>query len=210
VLSDPPGFGDPSDPSGATLAAYHAAAERYLQESTGPAPSVLAYLDQIAELAGEGHVLELGSGPGWDAGYLESRGVRVTRSDATPHFVGLLRDAGHDALLMDVRSDDFGGPYDGVLADAVLHHLTRPQFEAALRRCRAAVGDGGILGCTTKEGDGAGWTQEKIGLPRYFTYWREAPLREALARAGWTVVWLERPVRRNVPWLHVIASAGGG
>jgi protein-L-isoaspartate O-methyltransferase len=36
---------------------------------------------------GRGHILELGSGPGWDAAYLERRGVQVTRSDATRAFV---------------------------------------------------------------------------------------------------------------------------
>jgi hypothetical protein len=34
-----------------------------------------------------GHILELGSGPGWDAACLELRGVQVTRSDATRAFV---------------------------------------------------------------------------------------------------------------------------
>jgi protein-L-isoaspartate O-methyltransferase len=53
----------------------------------GGSGNSLAYLDRVAGLVGRGHILELGSGPGWDAAYLERRGVQVTRSDATRPFV---------------------------------------------------------------------------------------------------------------------------
>lgn len=193
------------DPTDATLAAYGAAAPLYVAQSARPPTSVLAYLDRIAELLHDGHVLELGSGPGWDADHLEKQGVRVTRSDATPEFVDRLRDAGHDALLLDVRSDDLGGPYDGILADAVLLHLPREHVEAVLQRCRNTVRPGGILGVTLKEGHGSEWTQEKIGLPRYFAYWQQGPLRDVVARTGWAVLSLERAPGRTGSWLQVIA-----
>lgn len=67
-------------------------------------------LDRYADLVGSGRVLELGSGPGWDALHLEARGVRVTRSDATGAFLTRLRAAGHEALHLGVRTDDLGGP----------------------------------------------------------------------------------------------------
>ncbi len=49
-----------------------------------PGPAVTAYLDAVAGLVGSGTVLELGSGPGWDADYRESRGPRVLRTDGAP------------------------------------------------------------------------------------------------------------------------------
>jgi len=63
-----------------TLASYEAAVERYLEHSSPPGPEMVQYLDRFADLVGAGDVLELGSGPGWDALYLEARGLRVTRS----------------------------------------------------------------------------------------------------------------------------------
>jgi len=68
--------------------------------------------------------------------------------------------------------DDFGGPYDAVLADAVLLHVTREQFVDVLQRARHAVASGGVLAITLKEGDGEAWTEAKLGRPRHFTYWR--------------------------------------
>lgn len=51
--------------------------------------------------------------------------MRTGRASA---FVEMLQAAGHPARLLDVRVDDFGGPYGAVLADAVLLHLTREEF----------------------------------------------------------------------------------
>ena len=198
-----------SDPDDITLAAYQASAPRYIERTLPAPPPVLAYLDRFAALAGQGHILEIGSGPGRDADYLEQRGLRVTRSDATPAFVGRLRAAGHDARLLDVRSDDLGGPYDGVLANAVLLHLSREQFRAAMHRLRQAVTTGGLLAVTLKEGDGGQWSTAKLGLPRYFTYWRETALRRVLQDTGWEVTFLEHVPGRTDRWLHLIARAGG-
>jgi hypothetical protein len=58
--------------------------------------ALIAFLDRLAELVA-GHVLELGSGPGGDATYLEGHGLRVTRTDAALAFVAMMRTAGHEA-----------------------------------------------------------------------------------------------------------------
>jgi len=209
-VSDEPGFLPDDVPAGdVTLASYEAAAGAYLQQSPPPGLRVQAYLDQIAELVGAGTVLELGSGPGWDAVYLESRGSRVVRTDAVNAFVDLLLAAGHPARLLDVRVDDFGGPYDAVMANAVLLHLSRDHFVDVLGRARHAVAGHGLFSFTLKEGVGGGWSRAKLGLPRHFTYWRERELRSALEANGWQVLSLEHVTGRVEPWLYVLARADG-
>ncbi len=188
-----------------TLASYETAVDRYLEHSAPPGPEMVRHLDRFSDLVGSGRVLELGSGPGWDALHLEARGVRVTRSDATQAFLTRLRTAGHDALHLDVRTDNLGGPWDGLLADAVLLHLSRPQLEQLLGRARNAVREGGVLGITLKEGDGSAWTTDKLDQPRHFTYWREPALREVLTQTGWTVRHLHHVAGRYEPWLYVCA-----
>lgn len=56
-----------TDPADATLAAYQAGAEQYRQASSPPGPAMVSYLNRLADLVPGGHVLEIGSGPGWDA-----------------------------------------------------------------------------------------------------------------------------------------------
>jgi SAM-dependent methyltransferase len=198
------------DPVDLTLAAYSSSAARYLEGIARPPSTLLAYLDRFSAMVGPGPVLEIGSGPGWDADHLEERGVTVVRSDAVVEFVRLLRDAGHEARVIDVRHDDLGGPYRGVLADAVLLHLTTDQMRDALRRLRDAVEPDGFLGVTLKEGDGAEWRTEKIDQPRFFQYWREPALRDVLAAAGWDVVSLEHRTGLTAAWLLVIARRRSG
>lgn len=190
-----------------TLGSYNAAADIYREHSTPPGPAVAAYLDQVAHLVGAGTVLELGSGPGWDASYLEARGLHVVRTDGATAFVEMLLAEGHPARLLDVRSDDLGGPYDAVLAGAVLLHLTRDEFVDVLRRAHQAVRTGGFLAATLKEGDGEAWTQAKLGLPRHFTYWRRAAVRAAVEATGWQVVSIDHVAGRLEPWLFLIARA---
>lgn len=106
---------------------------------------------------------------------------------------------------MDVRTDAFDGPYDGVLALAVLLHLTPRQLRHALCRLRGAVRDGGVLAFSVKEGDGSEWSTAKIGLPRYFTYWCEPDLRALLSDTGWAVRSFEHIAGPADDWLYVIA-----
>ena len=196
-----------TDPDDATLAAYQSRAQEYVDRTPWPSPHRAAILDRLVSLAAPGPVLEIGSGPGRDADYLEARGVRVIRTDATPAFVDRLRDAGHDARLLDARTDPLGGPYQGIFANAVLLHLSRDQFEDLLRRARAAIAAGGVLAFTLKEGDGEEWSEQKLGLPRHFTYWREPAVRAALERAGWPDALVDHVAGRE-DWLHVIAGTG--
>lgn len=195
-----------------TLDTYEQAAERYRAGRTQTVqPELHALLDELAaRLPAGGRVLELGSGPGIEARALEERGLTVRRTDGAQAFVAMLRADGYPADRLDVRVDPLGGPYDAVLADAVLLHLTRDEFADALRRARRAVRARGLLAVTLKEGDGEEVTTERLDLPRRFTYWREPAVREVLARTGWHPLRVDTvPGPRNV-WLYVIARAAGG
>lgn len=195
-----------------TLATYQAAAELYRRQTSDPPPQLLVdFLDRAAGAAGAGaRCLELGSGPGRDAVLLEQRGLQVRRTDGTPAFVERMRAEGYPADLLDIRADDFGGPYELIWANAVLLHLSRPEFAAALRAARLAVADGGFLALTVKEGDGECWDSRRLGLPRWFTYWREPALRAELTAAGWSVVTVDGVPGRAERWLYALSVAAPG
>jgi len=63
-----------------------------------------------------------------------------------------------------------------------------------------------LLALTLKEGDGEPWSDAKLGHPRWFAYWREEPLPEALIRTGWRVLSLEHVPGRMEPWLNVLCE----
>ena len=198
-----------SDDNAETLRTYEQAAQLYRERSARVAMDD-ALIDLATAHAPEGaHVLEIGSGPGVDAAVLEERGFQVRRTDATAAFVEMLRAQGHVADLLDVRSDDIGGPYDAVFAQAVLLHIDRGELPRVLTRLAAAVRPGGLLAISLKEGDGEEWSSHKVELPRHFTYWRLEPLREALVSTGWEPVVLERTAATYGPWLRSLSRNPG-
>jgi hypothetical protein len=128
--------------------------------------------------------------------------------------VARLREAGLEADLVDPLVDDLADPaapdrpYDGVWANACLHHVDRSRLAVVLDRLAAATRPGGLLRLTVKEGDGESWsTHGTVSGARLFTYWREAPLCAVLDRSGWEVddVAHERGATRDEPWLDVVA-----
>ncbi len=196
------------DPCDITISSYDRETSRYLAASGPTSVPVRGYLDRYAAALSGGHVMELGSGPGTDADYLDSRGLRVERTDATAAFVQRLRARGHHARLLDARAHDYGGPFDGVWANAVLLHLSPEQLEQALLTAWRATRPGGVLGVTLKEGDGSRWSTAKLDRPRHFTYWRADALADVLLRTGWVVDTIEHYDGRLEPWLFALGRAG--
>ncbi|MFJ7288767.1 GNAT family N-acetyltransferase [Curtobacterium sp. NPDC098951] len=193
-----------------TLDAYERAADRYAERTDDHRAGLVD--DLLALVPVGAHVLELGSGPGRDALALEAAGLAVDRTDGARSFVDALRSAGHEARLVDVRSDAFGGPYDAVFANAVLLHVGRSALEGVLARLRDAVHPGGALAATLKRGDGEAWSTRKLDRARHFTYWTPGPLAEVVGRSGWADVDVRETTRPGADerWLTVTARRPQG
>jgi SAM-dependent methyltransferase len=192
-------------PNEVTLASYEEAAEKFRESiPRGPNPSLIELFDLIdAHLPAGGSVLELGSGSGRDAVELEQRGHRVRRTDAPGSFVDMIRADGYQADRLNALTDDFGGPYDLVFADAVFLHFTRDQLAAVLRKAREAAA---LLAFTTREGEGDKWSRRYLDLPRHFTLWQEQALRDLLAECGWSVLaWQRGESTAGGGWFYILA-----
>ncbi|MEU4395542.1 class I SAM-dependent methyltransferase [Kribbella sp. NPDC023855] len=191
-------------PNEVTLATYEEAAERF-RDSIPQTPN--AYLIELfdlidAHLRSGGDVLELGSGTGQDAAELERRGHRVRRTDAASAFVEMMRKDGYPADRLNALTDDFGGPYDLVFADAVFLHFTPDQLATVLLKAHESAR---LLAFTTSEGEGDEWSTRHLDLPRHFTSWQEQPLRDLLKHCGWTVLAWQHGQSTSSGWYYVLA-----
>ena len=197
------------DVCASTLAAYERGAAQYVQESASVThPTVAAWLSDLSrQLSPRSRVLELGSGPGYDAEFLEAHDLLVFRTDGARAFVDRLRADGHRAEVLNVATDPLDGPWDLLLANAVLHHLTRPQFAAFLTRAVRSLRTGGLFGFTLKQGDGEGWDVAKLDQARYFTYWQEPDLRTLLTSTGWRTLRIQHVTGSVQDWLYVTCAA---
>ncbi|WP_237744899.1 class I SAM-dependent methyltransferase [Kribbella catacumbae] len=191
-------------PNEVTLATYEEAAEQFRDSiPRGPNAFLIELFDLIDDhLRSGGSVLELGSGTGRDAVELERRGHRVRRTDAAQSFVEMIRANGYEADQLNALTDDLGGPYDLVFADAVFLHFTPDQLAAVLRKAHDAAE---LIAFTTSEGDGDEWSTRYLDLPRHFTLWQEQPLRDLLAHCGWTVLAWQRGQATRGGWYYVLA-----
>jgi len=197
-----------------TVASYEADAEAYAAGQPPVSDEMAAAVEGFAGLLENGaRVLEIGSGSGRDAALLEQRGLTVRRTDITHAFIRLLREAGHEATVLDPLVDDLAdpdqeAPYDGVWASASLLHVRREDLPRVLGNLAGVTREGGVLHLAVKEGDGARFSVHgNIPGPRHFTFWREEGLRAVLADAGWDVRSLARGVAgpRGETWLDVTA-----
>ena len=135
-----------------------------------------------------GRVLEIGSGPGWDADFLEGLGVSVHRTDVTVAFRDFQVERGRRADALDVLTDEIAESYDGILMLAVLQHFERTQLDAVLHKLANAMSGEGALLLSHPVGEGEIWEHTAFGDYRVVR-WTSAGLDDRLQRAGFTVTW---------------------
>lgn len=187
--------------------------EEHIQEYIDGTPQevgghVKEWIDRaLDQLPKDAKILELGSAFGRDAAYIESKGFKVECTDATKGFVDLLQKQGHSARVLNAITDNFGGGYDMVIANAVLLHFTPQETVTVLHKIHRSLNDGGILAFTVKQGKGSEWSEAKLGAPRYFTYWTARDVDMLLADTGFTPVMVspDNAGINNVQWLAVVA-----
>lgn len=190
----------------ATVAGYDACAESYAAETDHePTADHIEALERLVASVGPGgRVLEVASGPGWDADRLEAKGVEVRRTDLSDGFIAFQRGRGRAVERLDLITGDLGGPWDGLVALYVLQHVGRELVEGVIGRIAAALRPGGALLMSFQEGEG-----ERMSVAPEGTYqvvrWRDADMADCLARQGLVVErrWTFRGT--EAVWITVIA-----
>lgn len=191
-----------------TLRSYQDKTREYI-EGTPPLDDALkAWIDACLKLIPrDGNILEIGSGFGRDAAYIQARGFAIECSDAVPNFVDLLKKKGFEAHALNVLRDTINGAYDMVFADAVMLHFNPDEAAHVTNKVHAVLKDAGIFALRVKRGNGAAWTEEKLGAPRYVYYWQPEELRAMLADCGfeWADMTENYTRHNDVDWIGVIA-----
>ncbi len=193
-------------PNARTVESYEQIADDYARETAG-AGVLSGGLTRLAETVPAGHVLEIGSGPGWDADALEEAGLTVRRTDITQAFIEFQRARGKVVDRLDAINDDVGGPYDAVVTLHVLQHVEQDDLPAVLTKVAGALRPGGRFLVSIPLGEGAGWEVGESGNRYYRALRSEAEFIAALAQAGLKSEWTERSVHdEETGWLCVLAQ----
>ena len=191
-------------PNARTIESYEVIAEDYARETAGD-PVLASGLTRLAETVPGGHVLEIGSGPGWDADVLEEAGLTVRRTDVTQGFLDVQRERGKQIDLLDVIDDDLGGPYDAVVALHVLQHVGSADLPAVLSKVAGALRPGGRFLVSIPRGEGEGWEVGESGRSYYRALRTKDELLGLLKDAGLETEWTDQAVDEETGWLCVLA-----
>lgn len=196
----------PHTPNQRTVAGYERCARDYAASvDSTPSPTGAAALRQLAAaVAPGGRVLEIGSGPGWDADFLETLGLDVHRTDVTAAFREFQAERGKRCDPLDLLADEIAGTYDGIVMLCVLQHFERAQLDPALRKLAQALNAGGALLLMYQEGDDDYWEHGDSGDYRVVR-WTPDAMDARLAQAGFAVAWASTNDGRDGPWRSVLA-----
>lgn len=191
-----------------TLQSYQDKTQEYINGTPPVDDNLKAWIDDCLKLIpADGKILEVGSGFGRDAEYIRQKGFDIECSDAVPNFVELLQQKGFNARLLNLLTDELGNGYDMVFADAVLLHFSPEEAAKVTKKVHEALNDDGIFALRMKKGNGAVWTDAKLGEPRYFYYWQPEELRKMLADCGfeWLGMAENHTEQNNDEWMGIIA-----
>lgn len=191
-----------------TLASYDAAAERWAKEHRTEG----FWANEMAEfhsLLPSGRILEIGVGPGRDAGELLELGYDYVGTDISPGLLAQARKSNPGAVFLpkSVYELDYESEFDGFWCAAVLLHIPRSRIDLALKNIRRAMKSSATGFIAIKEGEGEEVEDGEFGQ-RLFTYWRNNDFKQVLSKSGFTVVSEDyRPMSERTRWLTYIIKA---
>lgn len=182
------------DPVPGTVASYDQGAAEYAEHSRDRAPLHHLHTRLRELLYPHALVLDLGCGPGHDAGELAYQGLTVVGLDAASGLLKLARAeasiAGRlvqgDARVLPFAAESF----DGIWACASLLHIPKSQIVGALTEALRVLKPRGVLFTSMQHGSGEMVACDPgfgFGLRHYFFY--EAPEWQALLNgAGFEII----------------------
>ena len=197
---------DPADENRRTVEAYDAYADRYAEVTRASHfDSRDEALDLfMARMKPKGRVLEVASGPGWDADVMESRGLAVRRTDISDGFIAVQAKRGKRVERLDLIEDDLGGPYDGLVALYVIQHIARPLVDGVIARMAGALVPDGLLLFSFQLGDGERVEAEPTGN-YHIVMWPRGEMEAILMRHGLEIVWERTEDGREARWVTLVA-----
>jgi SAM-dependent methyltransferase len=195
-----------SEKNARTVLAYEGYARTYAERTAGTPEGVTQEaLERLVRAVGpKAAILEVGSGPGWDADYVESLGPVVTRTDAAQTFVDFQAERGRKVARLDLLADVLGGPYDGIMAMCVIQHIDRELVPGIFAKIAAALRPGGTFLFSVPEGEGDRW--EGKAKNYHVVPWTAASIQAPLGDAGFRIEWIGRAVHSEGPWVTFLAG----
>ena len=108
--------------------------------------------------------------------------------------------------MLNAITDELPQGLDFVLANAVLLHFNRDEAVLVIKKVFDSLNTNGKFAFTLIQGEGEGWSEKKLGAPRFFCYWTEPQIRDVLESTGFGDVEISGDkAAANATWLQIVA-----
>ncbi len=173
-----------------TLDAYENGLDGYINNTFSVASGFMnEHLERaLSKIKKDADILEIGSGPGRDANYIETLSYKILRTDAATSFVEYLKSQGKEVLQYDAIAGGLHKQFDLIFATAVFLHFTEAQFVQALKNTHRHLREKGYFALTLKIGEGEEYKTAKMSDQRFFKYWKETKVCELLKDNGFETI----------------------
>lgn len=205
-----------------TLKVYEKVAKNYL-ESTTKADSLYKkeakrtklklekIIKETFELLPKGSkILEVGSGSGGLAKYIDSLGFNITPSDIAKDFLNEIKNKGLDPIKFNILKDKFKGKYMAILCWRVFVHFTKEDTLNALKRSYDALDNNGLFIFSVIDRNCKNVDSEWIDFPdvyhlgdeRFFKYYSKEELNNIISETKFEIFdYKEIDVENGIKWL---------
>ncbi|MFZ5982649.1 MAG: class I SAM-dependent methyltransferase [Patescibacteria group bacterium] len=195
-----------------TLNVYRKMGRGYLESVKDLTPEQLYdFLDQVVP---GGKVLDIGCAGGRDAKAMTEKGFEVVGIDVVDEFLEEAKKFVPEAkfLNMDLLKLDFPEEsFDGILASAVLLHISKEDIPRALGNFYRALKPGGKIFSMVKLGEGSTYATDKLSSEkRLMVLFTKKEFRDFFEEAGFEikkiVIVPDDAGREDVKWIRLIAG----
>jgi len=196
-----------TDHNDTTIKSYEEEYQIYVDKTAGEVVgSIKQFIDRfLAHVGTADPILEIGSGPGRDAIYIETRGYKVVRTDAAKSFVKHMIGQGYEADVLDIINDSLGVKFNAIFANAVFLHFDDKDFRRAVSNTKSMLNDNGIFALSLQKGNFRAVSDHKHRA-RYFHEWTEKQIIPLMTELGFEEIdsFEGESVSKRKKWIMLI------
>lgn len=207
------------NPIDATRDSYNETAAAYAEKTAAgfftPEKEMGEFLNHIPEY---GQILDVGCGAGRDARIFSELDYKVTGIDFASELLAIATRSAPKAHFFEKCIEDLStfpsSSFNGVWANASLHHIPKTSFPDACQEMHRILQPGGILYISVKKGAGEGFEHDRRygGVLKYWAYYSENEMVNILKQCGFEVINIDiEPIQSSYqthPFMKVLAVKG--
>src|SRR3989344_4064304 len=188
-----------------TAKTYDQMASTYHSEHAGKLVAQ-AQLDEFISLVNPpARILDIGSGPGYDARYLSEKysvtGIEISRRFAD---IAQYENPNIEFINADIMNFDIGvNKYKGIWARDSVHHIPDVQLDNVFQKIGAALVTNGIFYCIVREGKGektVKQTNNYMHLEKFYHFFTTEELIARAQKAGLKLIKIDK-TKRTHTWI---------